>query len=311
MNGIRLFRVLGITVYLHWSWFLVAAYEIQTRRTAYDSILWNVLEYLMVFVIVLLHEFGHALACRSVGGSAERIMLWPLGGVAFVNPPPRPGAVLWSIAAGPLVNVVLLLISLPLLKLPLPVDIARLVHALAIINGYLLIFNMLPIYPLDGGQILQSLLWFVIGRGRSLKVSAVIGVIGALGLGALALYEQSFILGLIAIFAASQCWTGWKYGTRIRELENVRPRPGFACPICSRPPLVGKFWTCSQCNAPFDTFETGALCPQCGHQYDVTECPGCKQRTPIQQWRLPIQNTAPTSPLISQGQANPQRTGWL
>ena len=54
------------------------------------------------------HEFGHALACRQVGGSANQIILWPLGGVAYVNPPQRPGATLWSIAAGPLVNVALL-----------------------------------------------------------------------------------------------------------------------------------------------------------------------------------------------------------
>ena len=65
------------------------------------------LEYLALFVIVLLHEFGHALACRQVGGQADQIVLWPLGGVAYVAPPPRPGATLWSIAAGPLVNVVL------------------------------------------------------------------------------------------------------------------------------------------------------------------------------------------------------------
>ena len=65
----------------------------------------NVLEYLALFGIVLLHEFGHALACRQVGGTADRIMLWPLGGVAYVNPPSRPGATLWSLAAGPLVNV--------------------------------------------------------------------------------------------------------------------------------------------------------------------------------------------------------------
>ena len=66
------------------------------------------LEYLALFFIVMLHEFGHALACRQVGGTANQIVLWPLGGVAYVDPPPRPGATLWSIAAGPLVNVALL-----------------------------------------------------------------------------------------------------------------------------------------------------------------------------------------------------------
>src|SRR5437660_8716769 len=103
-GSIRLFRFSGIDVFLHWSWFVVAAYEINGRTRSYSSLTWNVLEYLALFLIVTLHDFGHALACRQVGGQANQIVLWPLGGVAYVAPPPRPGATLWSIAAGPLVN---------------------------------------------------------------------------------------------------------------------------------------------------------------------------------------------------------------
>src|ERR1017187_3604796 len=106
-GSIHLFRLAGVDLFLHWSWFVVAAFEIQSRKGRYASIVWNVMEYLALFGIVLLHEFGHALACRQTGGSADRIVLWPLGGIAFVSPPRRPGAVLWSIAAGPLVNVAL------------------------------------------------------------------------------------------------------------------------------------------------------------------------------------------------------------
>jgi Zn-dependent protease len=108
MSGtIRLVQIAGINVYLHWSWFLLAVFEI-SGRGGYSSKAWNALEYVALFGIVTLHEFGHALACRQVGGRADRIVLWPLGGVAYVSPPPRPGATLWSIAAGPLVNVVLI-----------------------------------------------------------------------------------------------------------------------------------------------------------------------------------------------------------
>src|ERR1700756_626912 len=106
-GSIRLFGLPGSDFFLHSSWFLVAVYEIQSRSGRYSSLAWNIAEYLALFLIVTLHEFGHALACRQVGGNANRIVLWPLGGVAFVDPPPRPGATLWSIAAGPLVNVVL------------------------------------------------------------------------------------------------------------------------------------------------------------------------------------------------------------
>src|SRR2546423_11262748 len=108
MGGtIRLFKFGGITVYLHFSWFIIAAYEFSQRKGIYTSPIWAAAEVIALFAIVLLHEFGHAFACRQTGGTANQIVLWPLGGIAFVNPPRRPGAMLWSIAAGPLVNVVL------------------------------------------------------------------------------------------------------------------------------------------------------------------------------------------------------------
>src|ERR1700756_944739 len=163
-GSIRLFRFSGIDVFLHWSWFFVALYEIQSRAGRYSSVTWNILEYLALFLIVLLHEFGHALACRQVGGRANRIVLWPLGGVAYVDPPPRPGATLWSIAAGPLVNVALLPILFAIGRLSRSVgwsetmpNFHALLRAVWFMNLSLLIFNMLPIYPLDGGQIVRSL----------------------------------------------------------------------------------------------------------------------------------------------------------
>src|SRR5580693_3330235 len=188
-GSIRLFRFAGIDLFLHWSWFLVAAYEIQNRKGSYSSVTWNVLEYLALFLIVTTHEFGHALACRQVGGRADQIVLWPLGGVAYVDPPPRPGATLWSIAAGPLVNVVLI----PILWIAVTMsrstgmaatapDVFHLLQSVFWINVGLLVFNILPIYPLDGGQILRSLLWFVMGRARSLLVATVLGFIGIAGL---------------------------------------------------------------------------------------------------------------------------------
>jgi len=188
MNPIKLFRVFGITVFLHWSWFLVAAYQIKYRADVYPSLIWPLAEYIALFAIVLLHEFGHSLACRQTGGYAENIMLWPLGGVAYVSPPPRPGAQLWSIAAGPLVNVAIFVVmTLGYLLAPshltaLPVPVQLFLTRLWFINLVLLIFNLLPIYPLDGGQILRSLLWFVMGPLRSLKAAVAIGLAGGVAL---------------------------------------------------------------------------------------------------------------------------------
>ncbi len=226
-GSLPLFRVRGIQVFLHWSWLVVAYFEIVTRVNRYQSMTWNVIEYLVLFGIVLLHEFGHALACRQVGGRADRIMLWPLGGVAFVQPPPRPGALLWSIAAGPLVNVILVPVTVLAYAVAsgagLAIEHRDFVHflfSIAVINVVLLVFNLLPIYPLDGGQILQALLWFVMGQGRSLMVSAIIGLAGAAGIIVLALVRlQDKWLAVVAIFVAWQAWRGFRLGVKLHGLQ--------------------------------------------------------------------------------------------
>lgn len=232
-GAIRLFKAFGIQVYLHWSWFLIALYQIEQRRGAYDKPLWMVGEYLALFGIVLMHEFGHSLATKSVGGRAEEIILWPFGGIAFVQVPPRPGANLWAIAAGPLVNVVLVPVILVLQILAhrgiIPVttqDAWQFLETIGYINLGLLIFNILPIYPLDGGQILRSLLWFWLGQGKSLLVAAVIGLLGGVGLVLFAFSEGSIWMGLIAFFLLSECWKGfrvareWQQAMRAAELER-------------------------------------------------------------------------------------------
>src|SRR5712691_10835231 len=148
-GSFRLFRFAGIDVFLHWSWFVLAAYALYTRTRQYSSFSWNVLEFLSLFGMVLMHEFGHALACRQVGGQANQIILWPLGGVAYVAPPPRPGATLWSIAAGPLVNVALVPVLTVLLVLGdrfgwnagAP-DAYQLVRGLWMVNLVMLLFNL-------------------------------------------------------------------------------------------------------------------------------------------------------------------------
>jgi Zn-dependent protease len=224
-GSIRLFQVAGIPVFLHWSWFLMAVYEVD-RMDRYSSIKWSILEYVAVFAIVTLHEFGHALACRSVGGRADRIVLWPLGGVAYVSPPPRPGANLWSLAAGPLVNVALIpvLITLtfvfPSSTTANGSDLGLFVHEVNLLNVVLLVFNILPIYPLDGGQILRASLWYSMGRARSLKASSVVGFVGVAGLGLLALSMQSFRLLALVVLGGMQCATGYKQAKVLQSLPD-------------------------------------------------------------------------------------------
>jgi Zn-dependent protease len=230
MGGtIRLFKFSGITVYLHFSWFLIAAWQLTQRSYSYRSPVWSVLEYLALFAIVLMHEFGHALACRQTGGVANRIVLWPLGGIAFVNPPRRPGAMLWSIAAGPLVNVILLpilavaaLLANNQSALDRP-DLALFFRHLWWINAGLLFFNMLPVYPLDGGQILRSILWFPLGEIRSLQVASIIGLVGSIALFGLFLLlgMDLFWAAIMTFFLISRAIAGIQYAKALVQEEQA------------------------------------------------------------------------------------------
>jgi Zn-dependent protease len=293
-GSFRLFRFAGIDLFLHWSWFLVAAFEISDRGRSYSSPVWNALEYLALFVIVTLHEYGHALACRQVGGKADRIVLWPLGGVAYVQPPPRPGAVLWSITAGPLVNVALLPVSIVAIALSASLgwketmpNAHAWLWAVALINAALLAFNLLPIYPLDGGQILRSLLWFWVGRARSLMIAVTIGFAGVGGLVVLALWVHSVWFGILAAFILINCWGGLRQAQALARRAKLPRRDGFACPDCKTAPLAGPFWVCSHCGKRFDTFQAGAICPNCAAQFPATKCTDCGALHPMNEWIVP------------------------
>jgi stage IV sporulation protein FB len=129
----------------------------------------------VLFVSVLLHEFGHVVAARASRGFGDEILIWPLGGLAFVQPGPTFGGRLMTSAAGPLVNLALCAGTLPaVLKsdyiadafnplVAVPVAFAsQPLHDLCLvifaINWVLLLVNLIPVYPLDGGQMLKTVL---------------------------------------------------------------------------------------------------------------------------------------------------------
>ena len=313
----RLFQFKGITVFMHWSWLLVAVFEISGRSGAYSWFAWNVFEYVSLFVIVTMHEFGHAFACRSVGGRADEILLWPFGGIAIVDPPPRPGATFWSIAAGPLVNVALSPI-LGALTLLIPSTLWPNGHAffrsLTFINLGLLLFNLLPVYPLDGGQILGALLWFVIGRARSMFVTAAIGLVGVVGIAWMAVSSLSLWLGLIALFVARQCLGSIQLAKALTIIGRAPRRTGVACPSCHRAAPIGHHWRCDSCAAAFDLFDASSgvegdpgeiatlslsagaatndgsgtvegQCPACHADMVLAKCAHCAAVAPITEWR--------------------------
>jgi len=185
--------------------------------------------YVILFGIVLLHEFGHCWGARREGGSADEILLWPLGGLAYTNPPNHWRAHLVTTVAGPAVNVLICAFTSAALALwcgsllavpwnPLhpfrPVGNIRFSEGqywLASVHGvsyFLLVVNVLPIFPFDGGRIMQALLWKSRGHRSSMEIATGTGMVGAIVVGLFAIFmdDADWILLSIAIFGYMTCW---------------------------------------------------------------------------------------------------------
>lgn len=290
-GGFRFFRFRGVDVYVHWTWFLVAAFIIQNRTKEYSSPAWNVAEYMAVFFFVLLHEFGHVFACRQTGGQANRIMLWPLGGIAYVNPPQRAGAQLWSIAAGPLVNVALIFV-LKAVAIVFRHEGWNIAHPEAfnflknlwLINAGLLLFNLLPVYPLDGGQIVRSVLWFWLGKARSLWIACLLGFAGGLALGGVAITHGELWFGFIASYLLWITWSSFQHARALLRIEKLPRHDQFRCPRCQARALRGNLWKCPRCQTEFDLFASGGRCPQCAFAAEEVPCVECGQASQPAAW---------------------------
>jgi hypothetical protein len=163
-------------------------------------------------------------------------------------------------------------------------DAYRLIRAVLSIDIGLFVFNMLPIYPLDGGQIFRSLLWFVLGRARSLLVATILGFVGVVAFIGLAIWIRDIWFAAIAVFMLLNCWSGLQHARALLKIAKLPRRDGFACPRCHSAPPLGQFWKCRQCGQSFDTFQTGASCPGCGARYDVTTCLDCHESKPMIEW---------------------------
>jgi stage IV sporulation protein FB len=183
----------------------------------------RVISLVILFLVVLVHEFGHCFAARWVGGSADEIMMTPLGGLAMANPPHRWFPTFLTIAAGPAVNVIICVscaaviwtfgIAVPFSPISLPllhrgfswIDPLRYVYLTYAISYSLLIFNLLPILPLDGGQMLRALLWWWIGYYRATLIACVVGMVGSSLMLMAAIKLGSILLGLIAVQLLWNC----------------------------------------------------------------------------------------------------------
>lgn len=232
-------RLFGIDVRVHVAFVLCAVWllsrEIAHARSvgpdwslAHVMVAALALE-LILFFIVLVHEFGHCFGARYVGGDADAILLWPLGGLATVDPPHNPHAHMITTVAGPMVNVVFCAISSvalvswtgrlgavpwnPLYPMT-PVDPAvypTVAQAWVMrfygVSYVLLLFNLLPVFPFDGGRMLHAWLWRRKGYAQAMMTATSVGMVGAVVLFLFGLFtEENLLLLMIAVFGYVNCW---------------------------------------------------------------------------------------------------------
>jgi Zn-dependent protease len=189
-----------------------------------------------VFGCVVLHELGHALAARRFGIPTRDITLYPIGGVARLERmSEKPWEEFWIAVAGPAVNVVIAGVLLgalgfarlvsPVASLPFVVELF-LFH-LMVINVFLVLFNLLPAFPMDGGRVLRALLGLRLGHGRATEIAVNVGVVMAVLMGLAGFLLPSLGLILVAgfVFLAGQ-----QELAAVRYREQRRWADSFAYP---------------------------------------------------------------------------------
>jgi Zn-dependent protease len=237
--SIPLFRISGIQVRIHILFLLfiiivlIRAAGTGSKTTSgptFGDFRIASLAMVVLFFVVLAHELGHCLACRRAGGDADEILLWPLGGLAFCQPANQWKAHLVTVLGGPLVNVLIIALAAPVLgaitgiwwtvAIPNPIEpLAGLSHAavagnwalmaLYLINAtsvVLLALNLVPMFPLDGGRLLQAIVWRSEGYVRSMQIAVRVGYIGAILLALVGFVMYDLFLVAVAAFGAVTCY---------------------------------------------------------------------------------------------------------
>ncbi len=218
MKGIlKLGKVAGISIEVHWTFSLLLIWVIFMELKQggnLQSALLNVVLILFLFLCVVLHELGHALTARYFHISTKKITLLPIGGVASLEKiPEKPQQELLVAIAGPLVNVFIALILFIFLPIQyyMSLDVANLEALFAtpgletllfylwIANIMLVVFNLIPAFPMDGGRVLRALLSMFIGRLKATEIAAGIGQAIAVLFLILGLFYNPFLV-LIALF---------------------------------------------------------------------------------------------------------------
>ncbi|TND09624.1 MAG: Peptidase M50 [Bacteroidetes bacterium] len=186
-QDIRIARVFGIEISLHWTFFLLPAWLIFSNVSSKSAteILSLLALVFLLFTCVILHELGHALTARRFGIKTKSIRLYPIGGVASLEKiPEKPVQELLVSLAGPAVNLVIAGILFPVFYFSggsvedISVALAgpvNLLPALLIMNLSLAIFNLVPAFPMDGGRVFRALLSMMMSRDKATRVAMRVG----------------------------------------------------------------------------------------------------------------------------------------
>lgn len=238
---------------LFWSVSLGRWFSTDVRVSWYFPLLWIVfvlkfgLAYgtaieCVLLVSVLLHEFGHVFGARWTGGQADEILIWPLGGLAFVQLARNFRSQFLTTAAGPLVNFAICAVTLPHVLstiygphcwnpfiLPIPMDAfgKHLLSDLTVItfslNWMSLVINLIPAHPLDGGQMLRAILSSRMGPLAGAEWAAKIGFVAAICLGLVGVFDKElmwlFGLALFLVVMTMQELQRIQYGEMVDDSE--------------------------------------------------------------------------------------------
>jgi Zn-dependent protease len=206
-------KILGIYVYLHWTFSLLIIWIVYSNlKAGLDLIhaLWSVVFVLSLFLCVTLHEFGHALAARRYGINTANITLYPIGGVASLEKmPENPKQELVVALAGPMVNFIIVLLISPIVmahdftvsdpEQAMVINAENFIPLLGVLNVWLAVFNLIPAFPMDGGRVLRALLSFKMNRVKATQIAARIGQVLAIGFIILGFNVNPFLI-FIGIF---------------------------------------------------------------------------------------------------------------
>ncbi|RAI40777.1 site-2 protease family protein [Rhodoplanes roseus] len=193
-----------VTFVLFLVWIFAASWAQGGAEAAWSGLVFMI----AVFACVLAHEFGHIFAARAFGVTTPDVTLLPIGGVARLERiPEAPGEEFLVAVAGPAVNVVIAFLLIVVLGAdPAARNLSAienttvsLADKLAAVNIFLVLFNMIPAFPMDGGRVLRALLAIRLGHVRATEIAAWIGQATAFAFGFIGLFSNPMLI-FIAIF---------------------------------------------------------------------------------------------------------------